>query len=130
VKEAHERSGKVQMSIDCNENLVVKLPRSDNMDGCKKVEAYVPLIADPQTVDDFHALQLEKSNPILINLKELSRVHVKETSDATLMMFVVFCVMNDLPSTKPYVFCWARSKIENSSQSASCSTKDDIQDLS
>ena len=55
VKGAHERSGKVQVSIDCNENLVVKLPGSSDMEGCKQVEAYVPLIADPQTVDDFHA---------------------------------------------------------------------------
>ena len=54
VKGAHERSGKVQVSIDCNENLVVKLPRSSDMEGCKRAEAFVPLIADPQTVDDFH----------------------------------------------------------------------------
>ena len=57
VESAHDKPHKVRVSIDADENLVVRLPRLDAsaMDGLKSVQAYVPLIGEPRTVEDFHA---------------------------------------------------------------------------
>jgi len=131
VNNCYYKSRYFNISIDSNENLVIGLPTlSQKIESVQNILAYVPLISDPQTITDFHIIQLEKINPLEINLKDLSRVYVKETQEASLMMFVIFIIQKDIPSTKPYVFYWSRSKMENSLPSINCSTKEDIPDSS